>query len=73
MAHVDFEKRLCVFTNASEFLWSGVVTRVPTEDLSLSSAEQRHEPLAFLSRPFRDAELHWKTLEKEAHAIMEAI
>lgn len=73
LAHVDFSKRLCVFTDASELHWSGVVTQIPLADLSSAAAYQRHEPLDFLSGHFRGPELRWSTLEKEACAIMATV
>lgn len=73
LAHVDFTKRLCVFTDASDLTWAGVVTQVSCEDLSLPIQDQHHEALAFLSGHFRDAELRWSTIEKEAYAIMATV
>lgn len=73
LAHEDFFKRLCVFKDASEFLWSEAVTLVPVADLSLPLADQRHKPLAFLSGHFRSAVLRWLTSEKEAYAITASI
>ena len=33
-AHRDEKKRLCVYTDASDFVWSGVVTQIPTNDVN---------------------------------------
>lgn len=73
LAHVDIDKRLCVYTDASECFWSGLVTQIPMEDLSKLCYEQRHEPLAFLSGHFSDSSLRWSTIEKEAYAIMATV
>lgn len=68
--HRDTDKRLCVYTDSSDHVWSGIVTQVPFEDLSLPHADQRHEPLAFLSGRFSDCQYRWSILEKEAYAIL---
>lgn len=73
LAHRDPSKQLCVFTDASELLWSGVVTQVPAQDLNKGYADQRHEPMCFLSSSFTNAELRWATIEKEAYAIMATV
>lgn len=68
--HRDASKRLCVYTDSSDHVWSGIVTQVPFGDLALAHAEQRHEPLAFISGRFSDREYRWSILEKEAYAIL---
>lgn len=70
LAHHDVQKRLCVYTDACDTVWSGVITQVPYEDLSKDHADQRHDPLAFLSGHFTGSQLGWSTLEKEASAVM---
>ena len=60
---------LCVYTDASYYFWSGVVTQIKEKDLSLPLEEQRHEPLAFLGQKFNATELKWTTYEKEGYAI----
>lgn len=73
LAYRDEALRLCVYTDASDVVWSGIVTQVPPEDLSKPHAEQCHQPLAFLSGHFSGSFLGWSTLEKEAYAIMATI
>lgn len=70
LSHRDTDKRLCVYTDASDSVWSGIVTQVPYEDLKLNHADQRHEPLAFLSGRFNSVQSGWAILEKEAYAIL---
>lgn len=72
-AYVGPTKQLYVVTDASGRLWGGVVTQKPISDLLLRCADQRREPLAFLSSHFRDAELRWSTIEKEALVIMATV
>lgn len=73
LAHRDYSKRLCVFTDASDLVWSGIVTQIPPIDIPKAHMDQRHQPLAFLSGHFSGAQLGWSTLEKEAYAIMATI
>lgn len=68
--HRDDTNRLCVYTDASDHIWSGIVTQVPFDDLSKAHVSHRHEPLAFLSGRFSDREYRWSILEKEAFAIL---
>lgn len=73
LPHVDPQERLSVCTDASDFIWPGVVTQIPMEDNSLPSVEQRHEPIAFLPGHFGGSSLRWSIIEKEACAIMVTI
>lgn len=47
-----------------------MVAQIPPFDLLLSSMDQRHDTIDFLSGYFRDSELEWFTLEKEAYVVM---
>lgn len=69
LSHPDPEKVVCVFTDASELYWSGVVTQTAPNQLSKPFGQQVHEPLAFLGSSFKGSELNWSTFEKEAFAI----
>ncbi|GMF45200.1 unnamed protein product [Phytophthora fragariaefolia] len=71
LAHPDPEKRLCVFTHASDLHWGAVITQVPREHLSREFSEQKHEPLIMLSGSFSGAARRWAIVEKEAYAIVE--
>ena len=62
---------LCVYTDASERFWSGIVSQTTEDELKKPYEEQRHEPLAFLGGAFRDAELNWSTFEREGFAIFQ--
>jgi Reverse transcriptase (RNA-dependent DNA polymerase)/RNase H-like domain found in reverse transcriptase len=70
LAHVSQTKRVCLYTDASTSFWSSITTQVPPEDLALPLAEQRHEPLAFMSGAFTGAPGRWSIIEKEAFAIL---
>ena len=71
IAHPDPKKVICIFTDASKYFWSGVVTQVRKEQMGLSREKQEHEPLAFLGSAFSGAELNWSTFEQEAYAIFQ--
>lgn len=73
LAHRDEDKRLCVYTDASDSHWSGMITQVPNADLSLPHSEQRHEPLAFHSGRFDPTQMGWSTIEKEAYAVLASV
>jgi len=70
LAYPDSDKALCLFTDASDHHWSGILTQMPHADLDLDFDKQRHEPLAFLSGSFKGASSRWSTPEKEASAII---
>lgn len=57
VAHRDGAKRLCVFTDASDVLWSGIFKQVPSEDLPRPHVDQRRQPLCFLSGYFTGSQL----------------
>ncbi|CEO98733.1 Reverse transcriptase domain-containing protein [Plasmodiophora brassicae] len=62
---------VCMFPDASNQFWSVFLTQIPYSDLVKSYDEQQHEPLAFISGSFKDNQLRWATIEKEAFAIVE--
>ena len=70
LAHPSPDKRVCLYTDASQDFWSAIATQVPPSDLNLSPKVQRHEPLAFLSGRFTGAMSRWPIIEKEAYAII---
>lgn len=70
IAHRDEEKLLCIYTDASDSVWSGILTQVPFEDLVQPHEDQRHDPLGFLSGRFDRTQSSWSILEKEAYAVM---
>jgi RNase H-like domain found in reverse transcriptase len=59
LAHPASDKRVCLYTDASQDFWSAIATQVPPSDLDLPLADQRHEPLAFLSGSFTGALRRW--------------
>ena len=73
LAHPSASKLICLFTDASDKHWSGILTQVPPNDIDLPFAEQKHQPLAFLSGSFHGASSRWSTPEKEAAAIIYSV
>jgi len=69
LAYPDPEMTLCVWTDANDKGWAGVITQCLPSELSKPMAEQHHHPLAFFSGLFTGAELRWSTLEQEAFAV----
>jgi RNase H-like domain found in reverse transcriptase len=59
LAHPSPDRRLCLYTDASQDYWSSMATQVPPADLELPRSEQRHEPLAFPSGSFTGAMRRW--------------
>lgn len=70
LAHRDCEKRLCIYTDASNIAWSGMITQVPYKDLYLPHVEQKHDALAFISGRFNTTQLGWAIVEREPYAVM---
>lgn len=70
LAHVNYSKSLFVYTDASDYFWSVIVTHIPVADAEFPCADQHHEPLPFLSAHFKESSLRWFTIEKEAYAIL---
>jgi hypothetical protein len=49
LAFPDLSKKICVFKNASDSFYAGLVTQIHEEQLYPPMKEQDHQPLAFLS------------------------
>lgn len=73
LAYQDPSRRICVCTDASDLVWSSVVTHVPHEVLPLPHIDQHHQPLAFSSGRFIGLQHGWSTLEKKAFVIMATV
>lgn len=70
LAHRDESKRLFIYNDDSDTHWSGIVTQVPFDDISVAHQDQAHDPLAFHSGRFSPTQLGWSKLEKEACAVL---
>ena len=60
------------FSDASDKVWGSCITKVPTVELggSVAIADMAHEPLGFLSGPFRGSQERWATVDEEGFAIV---
>jgi hypothetical protein len=73
LAYPDPTKTFCVFTDASDLHWSGVITQCNDDQLDLSPLEQDHQPLTLISGNFTGSQLNWPTVEQEAFSIKETV
>ena len=71
----DPELKTCVFADANDEFWSIRVAQCNNGDHLLPWSEQvgKHKPLLFESGRFRNAQLHWHTVSKEAFAFGEKL
>jgi hypothetical protein len=72
-AHPDPKQRICVFTDASDAFYSGMITQVREHHQDLPVHDQKHQPLAFTSGRFRGSQERWTIPEKEAFAVIETV
>lgn len=70
LAYRIYEKRLSIYTEASDLHWSEIVTQIPPADRNKSLLDHSQDPLAFLSESIPDLQLRCLTVEEEAFAIM---
>jgi len=61
---------MCLFTDASNTHWSGILTQVLPEERRKPIEEQDHQPLCFISGAFTGSSFNWSTPEKEGFAIV---
>ena len=61
---------VCVFTDASDLHWSGIVTQCLPSELDKPILDQQHLPLAFFSGPFQGAAMRYAMVEKEGLAMV---
>jgi hypothetical protein len=73
LAFPDPDKRICVFTDASDRLYAGLVKQIDETQQYLPMEEQDHQPLAFLSGEFKGAQLRWTVPEKKGFAIVDTV
>ncbi|OWZ12885.1 hypothetical protein PHMEG_00013885 [Phytophthora megakarya] len=71
LAHPNPEKRLLVFTDASDEHWWSAITQISPETADRELSEQDHEPLLMLSGTFSGSARRWAIVENEVYAIIE--
>ena len=68
LKYADTSKPYTLYTDASKFVWAGVLTQSHTTVIDGKSITTDH-PVTFVSGLFRGIQLNWATLTKEAFAI----
>jgi hypothetical protein len=73
LAFLDPDKRICVWTNASDRFYAALVTQIHEEQLDISMEEKDHQPLSFLLGGFKGAQQRWTIPEKEGFDIVDTL
>lgn len=75
LATPDPQRRLCLFTDASEEFWSGVLTQVTMNEFQSDKPPQdwNHQPISFVSGSFKGSAARWTMPEKESYAIIASV
>ena len=68
LKYADTSKPYTLYTDASKFGWTGVLTQPHTTVIDGKSTTTDH-PVTFVSGLFRGSQLNWEALMKEAFAI----
>ena len=68
LKYADISKPYTLYTDASKYGWAGVLTQKHTADVNGKQITTNH-PVAFVSGLFRDSQLNWAALTKEAFVI----
>lgn len=64
---------LCLFTDASDTHWAGLLTQVRNWKEGVPIEEQEHEPLGTLSGAFTHVQRNWSVIEKESYPILKML
>lgn len=70
LAHPDPDKRLSVYTDASDEHWGAMITQISRDQAVRPLSEQDHQPLMMLGGSFSGAAKRWAIVEKEAYATV---
>lgn len=73
LAYPKNDHTICLFTDASEDYWSGILCQSETSSMNVDVTERNYEPLGFLSGAFRNSACNWSIPEKEGYAILESM
>ena len=65
LVHPKQDYELCLLTDASDFHWGIILTRVPQKQLKVSVHDQKHEPLACLSGSFNATNVAGASLRRK--------
>ena len=72
LKYADTSKPYTLYTDASKYRWAEVLTQSHTTVIDGKSVTTDH-PVAFVSGLFRDSQLKWVALTKEAYAIYKSV
>ena len=74
IAHQKANHALCLFADAYETYWAGILTQVPDEQPKKPLEEkEKHKPLSFLSGSFTGASYGWSAPVKKGFAVVESM
>ena len=62
----DPQNSYVLFTDASKYAWAGVITQSYTEEMEVR-AVTAHNPVTYVSGPFRGFQLNWAAITKEVY------
>ena len=68
----DPQKAYVLFTDASKYVWAGVLRQPYTKEIE-RKVVTTHHPVTYVSRLFRGSQLNWTVITKEAYAIYMSI
>ena len=68
----DTQKPYILFTDASKYVWAGVLTQPYTEETK-GKTVTTHHPVTYVNGLFRGSQLNWAALTKEAYTIYMSI
>ena len=68
----DPQRLYVLFTDASKYVWAGVLTQPYTEEIK-GKVVTTHHPVTYVSGLFRVSQLNWAALTKEAYVIYMSI
>lgn len=63
----------CIYTDASEEFWVGIVAQLSNYGLAESTESQQHEAMAFLGGTFTGTQSNWTAYDREAYAIVQSL
>ena len=70
-AYRNFDKQVCIFTDASDTAWSYIITQCEPGELDKPWDEQQHQILTVNSGMFKNNQVGWDMCCKEAFPIKE--
>ena len=68
----DSQKLYVLLTDASKYVWAGVLTQPYTKEIE-GKVVTTHHPITYVSGLFRGSHLNWAVITKEAYAIYMSI